>query len=169
VEDDEKIARYLASDQMEAASQLFVFTLEGCRYALRLSAVERVVRAVEITPLPKAPEIVLGIVNMHGSIVPVVNVRRRFRLPDREIDPGDQLILANTSRWRVALLADSVNGVVECLKQDVISAQRLPPGVKYVEGVVKLEDGMVLIHNLETFLSLDEAKGLDKALNEPGK
>ena len=154
---------------MKATNQLLVFTLDGYRYALYLSAVERVFRAVEITPMPKAPEVVLGIVNVHGRIVPVVNLRRRFRLLEREIDPSNQLILARTSIRPVALLADSVDGVIECLEQDVISAQRLLPGFKYVEGVVKLEDGMVLIHDLDTFLSLDEAKGLGKALNESGK
>ena len=149
---------------MKVSSQLLVFILDGYRYALYLPVVERVVRAVEITPLPKAPEIVLGVINIQGRIVPVVNVRKRFRLPEREIDLGDQLILANTSKRPVALLVDSVSGVVECSDQDVVAAQNILPGVEYVEDFVKLEDGMVLIHNLDTFLSLDEGRALDIAI-----
>ncbi len=58
-----------------------VFTLDEQRYALHLSAVERVICVVEITPLPKAPEIVLGIINVGGQIIPVIDMRKRFRLP----------------------------------------------------------------------------------------
>ncbi len=154
---------------MKAANQLLVFALDGYRYALHLPAVERVVRAVEITPLPKPPEIVLGVVNMHGSIVPVVNIRRRFRLPEREIDPGDQLILTHTSRRSVALLADSVDGVIESLEQDIVAAQNFLPKVEYVEGVLKFQDGMVLIHDIDTFLSFDEEERLGEAMKNMEK
>ena len=65
------------------SNHIVVFTLDEQRYALHLLAVERVVRAVEVTALPEAPEIVLGVVNVKGRIVPVINVRRRFRLPER--------------------------------------------------------------------------------------
>ena len=75
-------------------SQCVVFTLDERFYAIRLSAVSRVVRAVEITPLPKAPPIVIGVINLGGRIIPVVNIRRRFRLPERELELTDQLIVA---------------------------------------------------------------------------
>lgn len=63
---------------MDKLNQLVVFAFDEQRYALHLSAVERIVRMVEITPLPKAPEIVLGVVNVQGRIVPIVNIRKRF-------------------------------------------------------------------------------------------
>jgi purine-binding chemotaxis protein CheW len=63
---------------VDKLNQLVVLTLDEQRYALHLSAVERIVRMVEITPLPKAPQIVLGVVNVQGRIVPIVNIRKRF-------------------------------------------------------------------------------------------
>ena len=151
---------------MNELAQLVVFTLDEQRYALRLGVIERIVRAVEITPLPKAPEIVLGVVNMQGRIVPVVNIRKRFRLPERTLEPSDQLIFAHTSKRSVALVADSVSGVIECLKDQVIGAEAVVSGLQYVEGVMKLEDGMVLIHDLDKFLSLEEEETLDEALKK---
>ncbi len=151
---------------MKTATQFLVFTLDGHRYALYLPAVDRVFRAVEITPLPKGPEIVLGVVNMQGSIVPVVNIRRRFRLPEREAGPGDQLILAHTSRRPVALLVDSVVEVIEGPGQGIVAAQEFLPRVEHVEGVLKLRDGMVLIHDLDTFLSFDEEERLGEAVKK---
>ncbi|MEE8389724.1 MAG: chemotaxis protein CheW [Anaerolineae bacterium] len=149
---------------MDQPKQFVVFGLDEQRYALHLSAVETTLRAVEITVLPKAPEIVLGVINMQGRIVPVVNVRQRFRLPEREIALSDRFIIAHTARRVVALVADSVNGVVERAEHEVIAAEDILPEVEYVEGVIKLQDGMVLIHDLDAFLSLDEEKTLDEAM-----
>jgi len=149
---------------MEEAEQLLVFTLDEQRYALHLSAVERVVRVIEITPLPKAPEIVLGVINMHGRIIPVVDTRKRFRLRECEIGLSDQLIIANTDTRPVALIVDSVTGVTEQSKDRIVQAEKIVPGTEYVEGVLKLDDGMVLIHDLDGFLSLKEEKALERAM-----
>jgi chemotaxis signal transduction protein len=66
---------------MNKSIPLVVFTLDEQRYALHLDAVKRIVRAVEVTPLPKAPQIVLGVVNVQGKVIPVMNLRSRFSLP----------------------------------------------------------------------------------------
>lgn len=151
---------------MNNLNQLVVFTLDDQRYALHLSAVERIVRVVEVTPLPKAPDIVLGIVNIQGRIIPVVNIRKRFHLPEREINLSDQLIIANTSKRPVALLTEAVNEVIEQSAERVATSEEILSGIKYVEGVVKLGDGMILIHDLDKCLSLEEEKVLDEAMKE---
>lgn len=145
-------------------NRLVVFALDEQRYALPLSVVERAVRAVEVTPLPKAPDIVCGIVNVQGRVLPVFNIRRRFRLPEREIALTDQFIVAHARRRPVALAADAVSGVLEYSGRDAIPARDILPGIEYLEGVVKLEDGLVLIHDLERFLALDEESALERAL-----
>jgi purine-binding chemotaxis protein CheW len=151
---------------MDRKLTLVVFTLDAQRYGIHLSNVERVIRVVELTPLPQAPEMVLGVVNVQGRIVPVVNIRKRFRLPEREINLSDQLIIAHTSRRAVALMVETVTGVVERSEKEVIAAEDILPHLEHVEGVVKLEDGLVLIHNLDNFLSLDEEKILDDAIRK---
>jgi purine-binding chemotaxis protein CheW len=143
---------------------LVVFALDEQRYALRLSAVDRVVHMVYIAPLPKAPDIVLGVVNVQGRIIPVVNLRRRFRLPDREIALSDRLLVARTTRRSVALAADAVTGVLECPARDMVASDTVLPGIEHVEGIAKLEGGLILIHNLEKFLSMEEEASLDRAM-----
>ncbi|GLQ89811.1 chemotaxis protein CheW [Dyella flagellata] len=141
-----------------------VFLLDQNRYALYLTAVERVVHAVYVTPLAKAPDVVLGIVSLHGRIVPVFNVRRRFRLPEREASLGDRIIFAHTGRRLVALWVDTVTDVIECATCDVTHAGTILPAMDYVRGVIQLDDGLVLLHDLDAFLSLDEEESLDNAL-----
>lgn len=149
------------------ANRYIVFILDNQRYALHLPVVERVVRMVHITPLSSAPDIVLGIVNIQGRITPVINVRQRFNLPKREITLTDRLIFAQTERRRVALVADAVTDIVECFEHSLSSAEEILPELKYLEGIIKFKDGLILIHNLDKFLSLEEEKSLDLALDAP--
>jgi len=149
---------------MSAMIELVVFILDEQEFAVHLSSVEGVVRIVEITPLPKAPDIVSGIINYKGAIIPVMNVRRRCNIQEREIELSDQLIIANTAQRTVALHVDHVNGVIERLQDHIIDGKAILPKLPYIEGVIKLEDGMILIHNLDEFLSLEEEKILGEAM-----
>jgi purine-binding chemotaxis protein CheW len=148
-------------------NQIVMFTLDGPRYALYLSAVERVVRAAEITPLPKAPEIVLGVINWQGKVIPVIDVRKRFRLPEREMDPDDRLIIARTARRQVALAADAVSGLRDLTGREMVSVEQAIPFAEYLKGVAKIDGELILITDLERFLSLDEEQQLDAALTKP--
>jgi len=141
-----------------------VLCLDDMRVALPLPCVERVARVVYLAPLPGAPEIILGAVNIQGRIIPAVNMRRRFRLPDREIILTDQLVVAHTGRRAVALVADAVSGVFEYAEPDIVGAETILPGLEFIDGVVKLSDGLILIHNLDRFLSLEETESLDRAM-----
>ena len=119
---------------------------------------------VHITPVSSAPDILLGIVNLEGVVIPVMDVRQRFNLPEREISLSDRLIFARTQRRSVALISDTVTGVIECSEHSLISAERILPELAHVEGVIKFKDGMILIHDLDKFLSLEEEAALDLAV-----
>jgi purine-binding chemotaxis protein CheW len=149
---------------MNRLCKLVTFSLDDRKFALYVSAVQRVIRMVEVTALPKAPEIVSGIINMQGRIIPVFNIRRRFRLYPREVQLNDQMIIAAAKKRTVALSVDSVDDVIEIPEESIIAAEQILPELKYVEGIVKTEDGIVLIHDLERFLSLPEEKALDEAM-----
>ena len=119
---------------------------------------------VEITPLPKAPAIVLGVVSLHGLVVPVLSIRRRLGLTEREANLGDQLIVANISRRVVALVVDAVIGVVERSTEEITEAEKIVPGAQYVEGLADLDKDILFIHNLDLFLSQPEESQLRDAL-----
>lgn len=143
---------------------LLAFMLDERICALPISAVERTYRAVAVTPLPKAPEIVMGVVNVRGVVQPVIDLRRCFRLPQKPLTPYDHLVIGHTSRRSVALIVDSVAGVIDCAEQMIAAADTVLPGMEYVSGIARLEDGMILIHDLNRFLSLEEETALDQAM-----
>ncbi len=76
---------------------LLVFALDERRFAIALSAVSSVIRAVEVTPLPQSPEIVMGVINVRGTIIPVVNLRKRFGVQDRGLRISDFILIAHTA------------------------------------------------------------------------
>ena len=149
---------------MASTLQLLSFTLGHQRYALRLAAVDRVAQVVEIVPLPGAPDIVLGVIDVQGCIIPVVDTRKRFGLAARRMTLAEHLIIAHTPRRPVALLVDRVGDTLDCAEVDVIAASEILPGLDHLHGVAKQPDGTILIHDLAAFLSLDEEARLDAAV-----
>jgi purine-binding chemotaxis protein CheW len=141
-----------------------VFSLDAGRYALPLAVVERVTRAVEVTRLPSAPSNVLGAIDVQGRVLPVFDLRRRFGLPERDIDPADQLVIARSANRTVVLVVDAAQGVLQCPASNTIRAESVVSGLEQIQGVIRLSDGLVLIHNLDLFLSAEESCALDAAL-----
>ena len=147
-----------------SSDSLLVLHVGEHTFALGAAAVERVVRAVEIEPLPAAPRGVRGIINLHGRIVPVFDLRVLLGEPARAVRADDHLVIAHT-RWRtVALLVDAVSGVVPRRAGQVTPAAEILPGFEAIAGVLKLDDGLVLIHDIEHFLSLEDTAALERAL-----
>jgi purine-binding chemotaxis protein CheW len=149
---------------VDSVLQLVVFRLHDQLYALRLEVVDRIVRIAEITALPSAPDIVLGVINIQGRVIPVVDPCRRFGLPQRELELSDQLIIARTSRRVIGLVVAGVDGVVDCPRSQLSEGQAILADARYVEGVLKREDGLIMIHDLDSFLSPLEDKHLSHAL-----
>lgn len=150
--------------RMLASKHILVFVLDEPRYALDLSVVVRVVQAVEITLLPKSPPFVMGVINVQGQIVPVVDIRRRLNLPVRDLALTDQFILARTAHRLVALLVDGVEGVHELTESALVTAEDLLPGTEYIHGLAKLNKDLILICDLDQFLSLDDEQALAEIL-----
>jgi len=150
---------------MPASTPIVVLRLDEQRYGLELRHVERVLPVLAFTPLPSAPAIVLGVVDVAGAVVPVIDLRRRFRLPERELELADCLVLATTSRRRLALVVDGVEGVELSDRSLWLDPALVLPNAAHVAGILRTVDGLTLIHDLDTFLELEEERALDAALS----
>jgi len=149
---------------MDERHRIIVFTLDRQRYGIALAAVDRVVRLVEITPLPGAPPFVRGVINVQGTIVPVVDLRLRFGLPARPVELSDQLIIARAAGRSLALTADTAQGVCDCRQEVVTGAAAILPELPFLSGIARLPDGLILIHDLEQLLSPHESQVLFEAV-----
>ena len=153
---------------MSGSLVLVAFVVGDRRLALELGVVERVLPMAAVTPLPLAPDVVLGAINVAGTIVPVFDVRRRLGMPERHYGPDARLVLARTARRVVALPADDVHGTCAVDPAAITSADALAPGMDHIAGAVALDDDMLLIGDLDAFLTADEERLLEPALAEAG-
>lgn len=138
------------------------FEVGGVRYGLPAEGVARLVRAVAVAPLPKAPAVVEGVVNVHGELVPVLDLRARFNLPPKPVEPSDRFVLALAGDRPVAVRADAVAGLVHV---DATAPDDIVVGTRHLAGVGRLPDGVVLIADLGAFLSQAEDEALEEALS----
>jgi purine-binding chemotaxis protein CheW len=158
---------YRCMDRIDMSSDetnVLAFELDDQCYGLHLGQVDRVIRAAAATAFPDAPTIVLGLMDIHGTVMPVFNMRRRFGRPERPIEPEDEMIIARDLSRQVVLPTDRVRGVVTCSAAAIVQAMKSLPRSGVIEGVVQLDTGLMLIHDLDRFLTPEEGSELDKAL-----
>jgi purine-binding chemotaxis protein CheW len=148
----------------EEFREVLIFEIGGQRYGLPAADVQELLRMAALTPLPSGPPIVEGVINIRGKVVPVLDMRARFRLPARPAEHTDHLVVAQAGPRSVALRVDRALELRRLDPAQLEDTEGVMPGVEYVAQLAKLPDGLVLIHDLPTFLSHAEAAALDAAL-----
>ena len=145
---------------------VFVFELAEEQHAIPLDHVREVVRAVAVTPLPNAPRVIEGIINVRGTVTSVLSLRSRFNYPERPVQPEDFFLLGTVRETDIALHVDRATDLT-VIDNDTLAAIQAPVSRDdyTFPGVATLPDGLVLIHDLGSFLSEGEADELQAALD----
>lgn len=145
----------------QSSADLLTFEIAHERFGIPLASVREIIRAVSFSRLPKAPSVIEGVINLRGSVVPVLDIRARFRLPRKPTELSDHLIVAEANRRVVAIRVDRALDLLHIESNNIDDVKTVTEKSEYIAGVAKLPDGLVLIHDLATFLSEAEAKELD--------
>lgn len=132
---------------LEESNQYLIFAIDEYMFGLPVYAIETVVMMVEITPMRGSPAFILGAINFHGQVIPVINLRHRFGMPLRPILVNDQLIIINTTACRFALTIDSVKDIRTCNPAEITKADDILPDLPYLVGVAKFLDGIILLND----------------------
>ncbi len=155
---------------------LLTFKIERQSYGLPITNVVRIIEIVTITPLPGAPDIIQGIINLRGKAVPVMDLRYRFGLPPRLINLHTPIILVDVTGQNhlLGLIVDAVEQVFNVSQADLETTQSLmPPGLAnqmathtaHLTGVAKVDRQMILILNVAALLTSTEYLELSQVLN----
>lgn len=151
---------------MAQAQQILPFTAAEQRGAIILNFVEEVQRACAISRLPSAPGVIEGIINLRGEVVPVVDLRARFNLPRKPLALDDRFIIVRCSDRRVGLHVDEVDTPRPLGSEALAGSTDEFSGALGVSGVAKLADDLLLIYDVDEFLSSTEKEALARALAE---
>ncbi|WP_024303755.1 chemotaxis protein CheW [Pseudogulbenkiania sp. MAI-1] len=148
--------------------QLLPFMLQGERFALPLAQVRRVLPALKATPLPGAPPVVAGVVDLRGQLVTVIDLCARLGWPASPARLWAPWIWACTARRDLLLPVDTVLSVRSAVSEDWTPVASLAKVPGSVAGVLRSSDGLYLLHDLDTFLSAAEEQALERGLVEYG-
>ncbi|SES79178.1 chemotaxis protein CheW [Anaerobranca gottschalkii] len=135
-----------------------IFRLDTEEYALDILKVQGIERMLPITRVPKTPKFVEGVCNLRGSIVPVVDLRQRFNLPEKEKDDNTRIIVVSLADVKVGLIVDSANDVITLKSEDIEPTPSVIDSIdtKFISGVGKLGERLIIILDLEKILNKEE-------------
>jgi purine-binding chemotaxis protein CheW len=142
------------------AAVVLTFDIDDDRCAIDVAAVEELVRAVAVRPLPGQPAFIAGVIDLRGSVIPVLDVRVRLGRSRREMVTNDQFIIAGIRGRRVALWVDRVRELTTCDVEALTPSTGLIVGMPALRGVSRTRSGLVMIYDAEAFVSQSEADAL---------
>jgi purine-binding chemotaxis protein CheW len=138
-------------------SRVLVFRLDGRRHGIDASSVVEVLPALAVSPLPGQPAYVAGVIDLRGTIVPVIDLRSRFARPRRPMELSDRVVVARAGGRLVALWVDDVEEIGEMNEAAWAPAGGLVTGDRTLAGVVSTAGGLTAIHDVEAFVAECEA------------
>lgn len=132
---------------------LLIFWLDENRYAVPLEQVEQVHPAVEVTSTTSSPGDFLGFVSVHGTVVPVIDIRVHFGLPPCQIEVSHMMIVARDGEHRLAFFVDRVEDVISYNREQVVIADTMLYANSKVK-ILSLDNGLVELSDLREYLGL---------------
>jgi purine-binding chemotaxis protein CheW len=142
---------------------VLVVSLDTERLALPLDSVLEILPAMAYTPLPTAPAVVRGVINLRGDALPLLDLRTRLGGSARPPRPDDHVVVCPVGDRRVGVWLDRAASLDEVSLDDVVPVTKVA-GAAHVAGVGLLPDGTILVCDVRSFLSADEALCLEQAL-----
>jgi purine-binding chemotaxis protein CheW len=138
--------------------QWVTFKLAGETYGINVMQVQEVLRYSEIAPVPGAPTYVLGIINLRGNVVTVIDTRHRFGLESGEVTDNTRIVIIEADSHVVGILVDSVAEVVYLRQSEVETAPNVgnEESAKFIQGVCHKNDELLILIELDKLLTDEE-------------
>lgn len=142
--------------------QWVTFRMEHEVYGITVMQVQEVLRVSEITPVPGAPQFVLGIINLRGNVVTVLDTRKRFGLPPKELDDSSRVIIIESGDQVIGIMVDSVAEVVYIKLSEIEKSPNVgnEENSKFIQGVYSKDSNLIILVDVNKMLSDEEWKDL---------
>jgi purine-binding chemotaxis protein CheW len=140
--------------------RLACFSLEGQNYAVDIMKIRQIIRPAKIRPLPQAPDFIEGVINLRGAVIPVMDLRKRFKMKtDTTREP--RIIIVSVERHVMGVVVDDVSEVISVSQEQVQPAPQLSgiPG-RFLAGACQWKDDILLLLNLDELLTSEEKESL---------
>ncbi|MDH5297922.1 MAG: chemotaxis protein CheW [Desulfobulbaceae bacterium] len=158
----------LYDDEDTMKDKYLTFHLAGEDYGLDIAFVTEIIGIQRITEVPDMPDFVKGVINLRGKVIPVMDVRLRFHLPEREYDERTCIIVVDISGTAVGLVVDQVNEVADIPEEQVEPPPRTTKGAtsRFLKGMGKVDDEVRILLNVDKLLYDEEMEKLAGAAEQ---
>ena len=131
--------------------QMVVFKLLNVEFAIEVTSIESIIKFQAITKIPHAPDFVVGVTNLRGNIVPVIDLKKRLDLQQIEQGEDTRIIVAILQDAKIGMVVDSVTQVIEIEETEIEPTPTITMAVdaSFLRGIVKIENQLVILLNLE--------------------
>ncbi|HEO64384.1 MAG TPA: purine-binding chemotaxis protein CheW [Spirochaetes bacterium] len=141
--------------QKDTLKQLVTFTISEETYGLEILKVQEIVRLPQVTKLPKAPAFVKGVIDLRGSVIPILDLREKFGIDTIAYSEKTRVIILETSGKKIGIIVDTVSKVIQVEEKDIAP----PPNVitggdnQFISGVIRLEDKLIILLDIGNMFS----------------
>ena len=150
--------QHIQQDDAGTLLQLVTFTISQEEFGLDILRVQEIIRTMDITKVPRAPEFVEGVINLRGKVIPIIDLRRRFGMGSKAHDSQTRIIVVEIQSMIVGFVVDSVSEVLRISSSTVEPPPPVASGneSEYISGVGKLQDRLLILIDLDKLLSESE-------------
>lgn len=170
-EEDDEEDMLVSQLNMDISNQYVIFSVEDEEYGVPILSVQEIISLPNLTRIPGVPDYIHGLINLRGNIIPLYVLRTRFNLADKELDSNSIVIIAQTGiniLRTIGFIVDSVSDVVSITKENLSDTPELSTtiDIDFIEKIGRLSDRMIIVINMEKFLTDSETAMLEKATSK---
>jgi purine-binding chemotaxis protein CheW len=157
------MAKAMEKTEDDPILQWVTFLLDGEVYGINVMQVQEVLRYTEIAPVPGAPSYVIGIINLRGNVVTVIDTRDRFGLMPADVTENTRIVIIESYDYVVGILVDAVAEVVYLKQSEIETAPNVgsDENAKFIRGVCNKNDQLLILIDLDKMLTQDEWSEID--------
>jgi purine-binding chemotaxis protein CheW len=154
--------------EMESVNRFLTFFVDEEQYGIEISKIKEIIAPITITHIPKTPDFVKGVINLRGSIIPVVDIRLKFEMQAREMNEETAIIIYEVDKVSIGFIVDKVEDVLTFDDKHISEAPRFGSNIdtSFIENVAEVDDGVVMLLNLERIFEPEELLEIGKLEKE---
>ena len=155
----------VATGTPETTSQIVSFRLASEEYGVNIMSVQEIILMGQITRMPEVPDYICGLINLRGHVIPIVDLRKRFRLDVAANDEHTRIIVVNVARKTIGMVVDGVDEVLRINSNQIESPPTSVAGIdqSYIRGLVKFEKKLLILLDIEKILVEEDQAAMDQA------
>lgn len=156
----------LQDEEDTQKGKYLIFTIGNEEYGIEIKHVIEIIGIQTITPVPELPDYVRGVINLRGKIIPVMDVRRRFKKEDRVYDDRTCIIVVEIRDTSIGLIIDRVSEVIKISDENISPPPQISKGFhhKYIQGIGKADNGVKLLLDCDKLLNDEEVENIAEAI-----